>query len=727
MTARRRSFLRKIIYGTAILPLLFVLHWLGSPSTLDTETAKGSRGGVLAQQREKDKLAQVYYGKIDPTSETLKLVTLGMRGIAADILWIKGIEYQKKKDWTNLSATLNQIIKLEPNFIDVWRHQGWNLSYNCSAEFDDYRERYRWVIKGIDFLDLGTTYNEREPRLLRDIGWFIAQKIGRSDEHRQFRRLFAADEPFHKRIGKHVRIREGLGPDGKPDNWLVGKLWFRKAEELIDSGGVSPRGMNPLIFRSQAAMCQMNCAAALEQDGVFGDVAQWQWQQASKDWDAFGQFAIATSKDWAVRLGQFDQLKKNRQKVLDRLDALAPGVREKLYKSKLVSLTDEQRKARATPGPKRTSEQHMLAAKAEALLEVRPYEIARNRDMPRENRPKAKELLEEIVKLDDRIGITKSYRGVVNYDYWDQRAKIEQRKEMITARKLVYEGGEELAKGNLSSAASAFADGSRAWYRMLREYPMLMTDKATIDDIDELLEQYGRALDQDDKLFPYDPDDLDNPRNPRNFALAQFVRAQVKDSNKMHRIRLNRKKAEEAEAAGDLATASTFYEKELHNWRGLIADLPSLEQMSDRVTGELILAAIRKYAEVLTKLNQAIPDDFVLHRFVRVQMEHDPETHRAQIAMEAAQAAMEAAQTASEKGQSASQKEHLAAARKAYEQGFALWRSVLERYPTLVADSTLGEELLVVIDEYRQLLDQQQAQMPKDFVLQDILDRYDQP
>ncbi len=41
-----------------------------------------------------------------------------------------------KKDWTNLSATLNQLTKVQPHFISVWRFQGWTLAYNCSTEFD---------------------------------------------------------------------------------------------------------------------------------------------------------------------------------------------------------------------------------------------------------------------------------------------------------------------------------------------------------------------------------------------------------------------------------------------------------------------------------------------------------------------------------------------------------------------------------------------------------------
>ena len=63
-----------------------------------------------------------------------------MRGVAANILWKKANDCKMKKDWTNLSATLKQITKVEPNFIGTWRFQAWNLSYNVSAAFDDYHD-----------------------------------------------------------------------------------------------------------------------------------------------------------------------------------------------------------------------------------------------------------------------------------------------------------------------------------------------------------------------------------------------------------------------------------------------------------------------------------------------------------------------------------------------------------------------------------------------------------
>ena len=75
-----------------------------------------------------------------------------------------------KEDWTNLTATLEQLAKLQPNFITFWKFQAWNLSYNVSVEFDDYHDRYSFVRRGIEFLKEGEKYNRDNPQLLCGFG-----------------------------------------------------------------------------------------------------------------------------------------------------------------------------------------------------------------------------------------------------------------------------------------------------------------------------------------------------------------------------------------------------------------------------------------------------------------------------------------------------------------------------------------------------------------------------
>ena len=176
--SEKKIFYRKLIYIAVIVALLYPLSLLSQPATRE------STGGALASLRQEHKLSQADLGEIDPSSVTMRLATLGLGNIAVNILWDRANEYKKKEDWISLEATLKQIVKLQPNFFKVWDYQAHNLSFNISAEFDDYHDRYMYVIEGIHFLREGVEKNESEPRLLNRIGWYLAQKIGRADEHR---------------------------------------------------------------------------------------------------------------------------------------------------------------------------------------------------------------------------------------------------------------------------------------------------------------------------------------------------------------------------------------------------------------------------------------------------------------------------------------------------------------------------------------------------------------
>src|SRR5438132_10962831 len=117
----RKSLVRKLTYLLLIVLLLLALSYYSQPATVATPNDPGSAGGQLAQLREKYHLSQADLGEIDPAGETMKLATLGMRGVAAWMLWDQANEAKKKEDWTGMRTILDQLTKLEPNYITVWR------------------------------------------------------------------------------------------------------------------------------------------------------------------------------------------------------------------------------------------------------------------------------------------------------------------------------------------------------------------------------------------------------------------------------------------------------------------------------------------------------------------------------------------------------------------------------------------------------------------------------
>lgn len=711
MNARRRSFIRKIIYLCALVPLLIALSMLGRPATSGGEGRKADPGGKLAKLRAAENLNQSQWGEIDPAGEAIKLATFGMRGVAANLLWTDAIDAKKKKDWTKLSATLNQVVKLQPNFIKVWEFQSWNLSYNCSAEFDDYRDRYHWVIQGIKFLEKGINYNKSEPRLYQKTGWTISQKIGRADEKKQFRRLFIEDDEFHGTDR----------PKSERDNWLVGKEWYEKAADLIDNKGAILEGDSPLIFRSKAPMCQMNYAESMEKDGIFGEKARKAWSDALDEWSDYGKQDIPTYDNEIIHLGELNLLEEQLQKLSDKLDALAPGAREKLEQNKMANLSEAQRTALETSPRLRSPAQQALAYEAEGLTAISFDEISRQATGA--NRKKANELLEEIKVIQALTSRTQSYRGIVNYDYWGLRAAIEQNDDMLDARKLAYQAEKAFNEGgNLLEASAAFKGSVEAWAKVLRTNVdliggkvdsadaasdqqdtlmannMLMTDKATNDDLDDLIEAYGKVLDQEDAMFPPD------------FPLAFYIRSRVQESDKIHAIAQTSEKAHKAIEDQDWVLAQENLETELGQWMLLMADIPSLMQGSDMATVSHILAEIQTYADVLAKQDKPFPESFNLRQFVWAQLEHDPITQAARGGYFAGSQAM-------------AQKD-FATAEKAFKQSVDAWTEALKKYPSIAGDKSLCREIIAAVDAYRKSLEAQNKELPDVTPLKSILDRW---
>ena len=74
------------------------------------ERGGGGGGGRLAQLRAEHKLGDTNVGAIDPRSETIRLVSLGLGGIANVILWTQAEQYKEREDWTSYRAVLDNLI-----------------------------------------------------------------------------------------------------------------------------------------------------------------------------------------------------------------------------------------------------------------------------------------------------------------------------------------------------------------------------------------------------------------------------------------------------------------------------------------------------------------------------------------------------------------------------------------------------------------------------------------
>jgi len=497
---RNATFYRKIVYIGAMVVLLIPLSLISRPST------SKDAGGVLSQMRDRYKLSQGNLGEIDPGGEAIKLATLGMRGIAANILWTNANHFKMTEQFDKMNATVKQITKLQPNFITVWEFQAHNLSYNTSVEYDDYRLRYHWVKKGLDFLMDGIRYNQESPRLLRALGTFTQQKIGRSDETAQFRRMFRDDKDFHRKLEPHINMDATLGqtPEGveKPDNWLVARQWHLKGQDLVDNRGVPIQGQTPLLFHSSPAMTRMYYAQAIEEEGVLDEKARYAWRQAHDEWNQYGQREIPTTYGTLIRLNEKEAREQEAEAKLEALEQLAPGVRERLKKQRREDLSPEQREALDTPFEERTGEQFALANEAEGKVKVTHMDVADA--APVENRREARRLARQINQLQEEARIIGRYRDIVNFEYWRTRSESEQMIEAVRARKNLYEAQKLFRDADLIEAKKAYERAWDDWAAVFERYPSLLEDVSAEELVESIKRYRSLLVDQLGEEFPED-------------------------------------------------------------------------------------------------------------------------------------------------------------------------------------------------------------------------------
>ena len=260
---------RKLVYLAGILVLAVPIIYLGMP-------AGAGFSGKLANLRRSQGLAETSFGQVDPSSATMNLLLLGLRGPAVTSLFLQLDQQKNTKNWAQMRATTNAIITLEPHFKQVWSFHGWNLAYNVSAEWDAVPDRYYWVKEGAKFTVEGSERNQIYPELSFDAGKILSQKIGRSDEWRFFREYFRKD-PDPKFDGQPDKA---LNPNNM-DNYLVAKGWFTRANE-IDLEHPQRMMMSPM-FRRSPAQAMMDYPDALEREGVFEEQTRVGWDDAFRE------------------------------------------------------------------------------------------------------------------------------------------------------------------------------------------------------------------------------------------------------------------------------------------------------------------------------------------------------------------------------------------------------------------------------------------------------------
>jgi hypothetical protein len=433
---RLTSRQRKLAYFAGIVALMFPIIWLGAPASKSARPDSGpsidadeGRGGTLAQLRRERQLGESTLGDVDPSSATMNLVLVGMRGIAANQLWMQANENQKTKNWAELKANIESIILLQPHFIKVWEFQGWNLSYNVSAEWDLVEDKYYWIKEGAKFSMRGTRRNAKYPELYWWTGIILGDKISNHDAWEYMRKFFNPDAYEYDKSGDPIgdpEIRHRTGrtepdPDLNPrgiDNHLVAKAWFQLANErdLV----VPQRRMARVAFRQRPARAHMSFAEMMMKEGRFSEREQ------------------AT---------MVDAWKTGHREWTDRYADGKPGFGRELFDSLAGKIRLE-------------------AATAQELEELRKLDDPPGR-----------------FSIAEKRQAINGSRNIVNYNFWKTRAEVEALPETVQAHRDIYQGRMYHKSARLGQAIKLLESGLDRYAKLMQKYPDLKARDESVEEV----------------------------------------------------------------------------------------------------------------------------------------------------------------------------------------------------------------------------------------------------
>ncbi len=511
------SFVRKIVYIIVIAVLLIPLSMITRPSVKNQ-----NEGGVLARLRVKHNLSQAELSEIDPASETMKLASLGLRGVAVNMLWMQAVEHKKREEYDELASSLKALTKLQPNFVKVWEYQAHNLAYNVSMEFDDYEYRYEWVKRGLEFMKQGVKHNRKDHRITDMLGFMTGNKFGKSDEKRSFRRLFPVDEPFH------LAMSDMIDPESYDvdlfgaDSWLMAREWYKLSNNLVDMGAQMYK--NDVMFFMLMPAQTRNRGLSLQSEHKTDDVIQDVWIRADKQWEDFGAREIRNSYGLPFQLnaGQLKEDKINR--LREDLDILVPGKRDEIIDEIRADLpmTAEQKIILDMPADQRTESQQREADEMLSQLQNqdKSLDLRIAQAAPDESKLPANRIAKQINEL---IALEKSESTDgrnINFSFWSNRNDAEAKALTVKARQLLYDAQQmrrrsiyddeyevdyvtkeksNIRKGAISLYQEAFA----TWSEVLKEHPRLQEGPLSDDMAAEML-FYRQMLEASNTMWPDD-------------------------------------------------------------------------------------------------------------------------------------------------------------------------------------------------------------------------------
>ncbi len=259
---RRRATIRKATYFGLILALFTVsMFWRGvialpfgnaAHAGEDRRFGDGLARLPILKQADALELRELDSGDPEVAGSAARHSMIGVQGVVITLLWYQAIEKQKRGEYHEFELLINVVTELQPNFIQPWLFQSWNIAYNVSVENDKLGDMYFYIARGIDLLAKGDRRNTKvyrgggedwkvgNPHIRGTIGLYYQNKFSVSDKVDVLRSLMqmSAMKPSD-------RDPDLLAPDGRVDD--------RKFREFCEANPQFVRRLQSKLNRKSPA------------------------------------------------------------------------------------------------------------------------------------------------------------------------------------------------------------------------------------------------------------------------------------------------------------------------------------------------------------------------------------------------------------------------------------------------------------------------------------------
>jgi hypothetical protein len=205
---------------------------------------------------------------------------------------------------------------------------------------------------------------------------------------------------------------------------------------------------------------------------------------------------MPSTDGFPIRLGDLEMWESREVELREQLEALSPGLLEKLRRKAEAELTDEQKKLLAQLPPEPTAEEMALYDAANAAMSITPEKVASAiaRETP-ENAVEARKIATQIGEANARVRAISTNRDVANFAYWQLRCEIEQTPEALEARELSLEGKRLFKEeADLEGARRLYERSFVRWAEALKKFPGLTPDSTMGSDLMDFIDEYNAVL-----------------------------------------------------------------------------------------------------------------------------------------------------------------------------------------------------------------------------------------